>query len=66
MQDTDGLHILLANVHGLIDDIQIESSIKKALASQEAVAPQIKVQHVDSIPQTIAGKAPLVKSNLSR
>jgi putative adenylate-forming enzyme len=65
VQETDGLHILLANVHGSIDDSQLESSMKKALASQEAVAPQIKVQHVDSIPQTIAGKTPLVKSNLA-
>lgn len=65
VQDTDGLHILLANVHGSVDDSQIESSIKKTLASQEAVAPRIKVQHVDSIPQTIAGKTPLVKSNLA-
>ncbi len=66
VQDTDGLHILLANVHGLVDDSQIESSIKKALALQEAVIPRINVQHVNSIPQTIASKTPLIKSNLLR
>jgi hypothetical protein len=31
---------------------------------QEAVVPPIRVQRVNAIPQTIAGKAPLVKSNL--
>ncbi len=65
VQDTDGLHILLAKVHGALDDSQIESSMKNALAAQEAVAPRIQVQRVDSIPQTIAGKAPLVKTNLA-
>ncbi|GCE18694.1 phenylacetate--CoA ligase family protein [Dictyobacter kobayashii] len=65
VQETDGLHILLAHGHGALDDSQIESSMKNALATQEAVAPRIQVQRVDAIPQTIAGKAPLVKSNLA-
>jgi phenylacetate-CoA ligase len=65
VQETDGLHILLAQVHGTLDDSQIERSVKSALAAQEAVASPIQVQRVDAIPQTIAGKAPLVKSNLA-
>lgn len=65
MQEADGLHILLAQVHGALDDRQIESQVHTALAAQEAVVPPIQVQRVDIIPQTIAGKAPLVKSNLA-
>ncbi len=64
VQEADGLHILLAKVHGALDDSQIESSVKSALAAQEAVVPPIQVHRVDAIPQTIAGKAPLVKSSL--
>jgi phenylacetate-CoA ligase len=65
VQETDGLHILLAKVHGALDDRQIEISVQSALAVQEAVVPPIQVQRVDAILQTIAGKAPLVKSNLA-
>ena len=65
MQEADGLHILLAHVHGALDDRKIESRVKNALAVQEAVVPPMQVQRVDAIPQTIAGKAPLVKSNLA-
>ena len=66
IQETDGLHILLAQVHGALDDDQIESQVQNALAAQEAVVPPTQVQRVEAIPQTIAGKAPLVKSNLAR
>jgi phenylacetate-coenzyme A ligase PaaK-like adenylate-forming protein len=65
VQETDGLHILLAKVHGTFDNRQIESQMHNALAAQEAVVPPIQVQRVDAIPQTVAGKAPLVKSNLA-
>ena len=65
VQETNGLHILLAHVHGALDDGQIESSVKQVLAAQEAVVPPIQVQRVDALPQTIAGKAPLVKTNLA-
>lgn len=66
VQETDGLHILLAHVHGELDESQIEGQIESALTAQKAVVPAIQVQRVDAIPQTIAGKAPLVKSNLAR
>jgi putative adenylate-forming enzyme len=65
VQEADGLHILLAQVHGALDESQIESGVHNALAAQEVVVPPIQVQPVDAIPQTIAGKAPLVKSNLA-
>jgi phenylacetate-CoA ligase len=66
VQEADGLHILLACVHGVLDDCQIESQVQSALTAQKAVVPPIQVQRVDAIPQTVAGKAPLVKSNLAR
>jgi len=66
VQEADGLHILLARVHGVLDDCQIESQVESALTAQKAVVPPIQVQRVDAIPQTVAGKAPLVKSNLAR
>jgi phenylacetate-CoA ligase len=65
VQEADGLHILLAHVHGALNDNQIESQVQNALAAQKAVVSPIQVQRVDAIPQTIAGKAPLVKSNLA-
>jgi phenylacetate-CoA ligase len=64
VQEADGLHILLARVHGVLDDCQIKSQVEGALTAQKAVVPPIQVQQVDAIPQTVAGKAPLVKSNL--
>lgn len=66
VQEADRLHILLARVHGELDDGQIESQVQSALTTQKVVVPPIQVQRVDAIPQTIAGKAPLVKSNLAR
>jgi phenylacetate-CoA ligase len=65
VQEIDGLRILLARVHGVVDANQIQNSLTQALATQQVVTPPIRVQLVNSIPQTIAGKAPLVKSNLS-
>jgi phenylacetate-CoA ligase len=64
VQEKDGLHVLLAKVRGALDERRIESSLKSALAAQKAVVPLVHLQQVDAIPQTIAGKAPLVKSNL--
>lgn len=66
VQETNGLHILLAQVHAPLDDSQIESQVQNALMAQDAVVSLIQVHRVDTIPQTIAGKAPLVKSNLAR
>jgi putative adenylate-forming enzyme len=66
VQETNGLHILLAQVHASLDDSQIESQVQNALMAQDAVVSLIQVHQVDAIPQTIAGKAPLVKSNLAR
>ena len=65
-QGVDELHILLVGMSGAIDDGQLERLVQQAVASQGAVVPNIQVEYVLSIPQTIAGKTPLVKSNLPR
>jgi putative adenylate-forming enzyme len=64
VQEVNGLHILLAGIRGVIDDKRLESLVQQALVSQGAVLPRVEVQRILSIPQTIAGKTPLVKSNL--
>jgi putative adenylate-forming enzyme len=64
VQEVDGLHILLSGVHGGVDDEQLKNLMEKALASQGALVPPVTVQRVMAIPQTMAGKTPLVKSNL--
>ncbi|GHO99639.1 hypothetical protein KSF_096870 [Reticulibacter mediterranei] len=64
VQETNRLHVLLARVYGMLDDFQVESQVESALMAQKAVVPPIQVQRVDTIPQTIAGKTPLVKSNI--
>ena len=66
VQEVDGLHILLAGMHGTIVDDQIKSLVQQALASRGAAVPHVEIEHVLSIPQTIAGKTPLVKSNMPR
>jgi phenylacetate-CoA ligase len=64
VQEVDGLHILLSGLHGTVDDEQLKSLIQKALSMQNVATPDITIQRVTTIPQTIAGKTPLVKSNL--
>ena len=66
VQEADGLHILLSGVHGAVDDEQLKHLAQNALASQGALVPPVAVQRVMSIPQTVVGKTPLVKSNLPR
>jgi phenylacetate-CoA ligase len=66
VQEVDGLHILLAGIHDTIDEQHVKMLVQQALASQGAVVPHVEIQRVLSIPQTIAGKTPLVKSNIPR
>ncbi len=64
VQQTDGLHILLAGVRDKIDDENLKSLVQKSLTLQGAIMPNVEIDRVEAIPQTIAGKTPLVKSNL--
>ncbi len=64
VQEADGLHMLLSNVRGTLNDEVLADTIRQALAEQRAVSPPVQVQRVASIPKSAAGKAPLIKSNL--
>ena len=43
----------------------LADTLRQALAEQGAIVPRVEVQRVPTIPKTAAGKAPLIKSNLS-
>ena len=66
VQEADGLHVLLSGIHRTVDEEGLADIIRQALSKQGAVVPDVEIQQVPSIPQTIAGKTPLVKSNLPR
>jgi len=40
-------------------------AVWRALLSQQASVPSVKVERVPAIPRTAAGKAPLIKSNMA-
>ena len=66
IQEADGLHVLLSGVRGEFGDEMLADTLRQALAEQRVNAPHVEVQRVESIPKTAAGKAPLIKSNLSQ
>lgn len=65
VHEADGLHVLLSGVRGAFGDEMLADTLRRALAEQGVIAPHVEVQRVESIPKTAAGKAPLIKSNLS-
>lgn len=64
VQKDNGLHLLLCGIHKDLDFEKIEQSIRQELSKQGALIPEIKIQEVESIPQSASGKTPLIKSNL--
>lgn len=64
LQEADGLHVLLSGVREGFESESITVPMTNALAAQGAVPPPIRVERVAAIPQTSAGKAPLIRSNL--
>lgn len=65
VQELDSsLTVLLSGARNGIRDEAVSDAIRKELASEGAILPLIKVEHVAEIPKTAAGKAPLVKSNM--
>lgn len=64
VQETDGLHLLLADVRGTVNESELVDVVRQALIRQEAVVPLVAVQRINAIPQASSGKTPLVKSNL--
>jgi len=65
IQEMGGLRVLLSGVRGAFEDEMLADTLRQALAEQGAIIPRAEVQRVASIPKTAAGKAPLIKSNLS-
>jgi len=47
-------------------DEMLADTLRQALAEQGAMVSLVEVQRVIAIPKTAAGKAPLIKSNLSQ
>jgi putative adenylate-forming enzyme len=66
IQEVDGLRVLLSGVRGELKDEMLADTLRQALVEQEVFVPHVEVQRVPAIPKTVAGKAPLIKSNLSR
>jgi hypothetical protein len=66
VQEADGLRVLLRGVRGEFEDEMLADTLRQALSEQGAIVPLVEVQRVESIPKAAAGKAPLIKSNLSR
>src|SRR6266704_4384369 len=66
IREVDGLRVLLSGVRGAFEDEMLADTLWQALREQGAIVPRVEVQRVESIPKTAAGKAPLIKSNLSQ
>jgi phenylacetate-coenzyme A ligase PaaK-like adenylate-forming protein len=66
IQEVDGLRVLLSGVRDEFEDEMLADTLRQALREQGAIIPRVEVQRVASIPKTAAGKAPLIKSNLSQ
>jgi len=60
------LTVLLSGARNGIRDEAVSDAIRKELASEGAIIPLIKVQHVAQIPKSVSGKAPLIKSNINQ
>jgi phenylacetate-CoA ligase len=66
VQDEDGLTLLLSSIRGSFSEDNLVEQLEQALAIQGVVVPTVQIRHVDAIPKGASGKAPLIKSNLSR
>ncbi len=66
IQEIDGLRVLLSGIRGEFGDEMLVDTLRQALAEQGVIVPHVEVQRVPTIPKTAAGKAPLIKSNLTR
>ncbi len=65
VQEGDGLTVLLSGVRDGFVDMALADALRQALMVQGATAPPITVRRVPAIPQTAAGKAPLIKAKSS-
>jgi phenylacetate-coenzyme A ligase PaaK-like adenylate-forming protein len=61
-QPDQGLVILLSGTRNGVTDDWLAAQIDKSLLQEGAHVPYLKIQHVNEIPKTTAGKAPLIKA----
>jgi putative adenylate-forming enzyme len=66
VQETDSLDILLAGAAEGFSDEGLVNELSRALKSEGALVPRIRIRRVSAIPRSATGKAPLIKSNLPR
>lgn len=66
VQQHDGLHVLLSGVREDFLDETLAEALRHELAAQGAIASSVRVERVPVIPRGAAGKAALIKSDLSR
>ena len=62
VQMPDGVNVLLSGLEDPIVEERIAVTLRRELNAQGADTPRVSVQHVPAIPQTQAGKAPLIKA----
>lgn len=65
VQEPAGLTVLLSGVQEGIADGVLADSLRRELAAQGVIVPPVKVRRVLAIPKTGAGKAPLIKANIT-
>jgi phenylacetate-CoA ligase len=62
VQAPDGVTVLLSGIQDPVVEERLAVMLRSALNTQGVDAPTIRVQRVAAIPQTAAGKAPLIKA----
>lgn len=61
-QADNGLTVLLTGVRDGLADEALQKDLARSLAQERVVVPYIRIQRVEAIPKTAAGKAPLIKA----
>lgn len=61
IQCRDGLHILLSGAPSEVGDGELRKSLYAALEVHGITSSDIHIEHVQAIPHTASGKAPLVR-----
>jgi hypothetical protein len=65
VQRPDGVHVLLSDVRQGFSDETLTETLRHALTAQGVVSPTVWIERVAAIPRGAAGKAALIKSELS-
>lgn len=62
VEEPDGLLVLLADPTDGVVDVDVATSVSAALRQAGADGIRVRIEHVDTIPRTALGKAPLVRA----